>query len=109
MSDQVIEFPADVRQAIADRLCDFDWNLPGDEALERAHDIVIDVTLGVHRLLGADDVIERAAIALNDKWAANPTHGAFWPQLEESERDYWRDAVRVVLAAALNQEGQVDG
>lgn len=47
-------------------------------------------------------VVERAAVALNDEWAVHPLHGAFWPQLEEPEREKWREAVRLVFAAAFN-------
>jgi hypothetical protein len=52
MPDQsrTVTFPATMVAQVADRLCDLDWNLPGDEAQEIARDIVIDVTLAVDKL-----------------------------------------------------------
>lgn len=43
-------YPVDMVQRIADQLCDRDWNLPQNEALEIARDIVIDVTIAVDKL-----------------------------------------------------------
>lgn len=56
-----VSYPADVVIQIADRLCDMDWNLPGDEAMEIARDMVIDVTLAVDKLRA------REAAELNQK------------------------------------------
>jgi hypothetical protein len=52
MPDDVrtITYPADEVRRLADRLMDRDWNLPDDEALELARDIVIDVTMAVDKL-----------------------------------------------------------
>lgn len=50
MSEQVISYPNEAVQTVADRLMDRDYNLPGDEALEIARDIVIDVTRLVDQL-----------------------------------------------------------
>jgi hypothetical protein len=49
-ADRVITYPADAMQRVADRLCDLDWNLPQDEALEIAFEIVTDVTVAVDKL-----------------------------------------------------------
>jgi hypothetical protein len=45
-------------------------------------------------------MIERAARALNDEWAAG-SQGAKWWSLEPEERERWLDAARVALKAAL--------
>lgn len=52
MPDEIraVTYPADAVRALADRLCDMDWNLPPDEAMEAARDIVIDVTTAVDKL-----------------------------------------------------------
>jgi hypothetical protein len=52
MEDEVrtVTYPLDAVQALADLLCDWDYNLPGDEAYERATHVVIDVTSAVDRL-----------------------------------------------------------
>lgn len=47
---RTITYPADALQRVADRLCDLDLSLPGDEAQEIARDIVIDVTMAVDKL-----------------------------------------------------------
>lgn len=56
-NERRVTYPADVMQRVADRLGDIDWNLPGDEALEIAQEIVIDVTNAVDKLrrLEAED------------------------------------------------------
>jgi hypothetical protein len=45
---------------------------------------------------------ERCAEALNDLWAAG-TQGARWHDLDYTERDRWREAVRIVLRVARHQ------
>lgn len=52
-----------------------------------------------------DDIItkatvERVAVALNDNWAAG-SHGGRWHELDEVERENWRDTARTGLAAAF--------
>lgn len=57
--------------------------------------------------LGCEDdhaaLVESAAIAVNERWSANPTHVASWSQLGESERERWRDAVCISINAALHE------
>jgi hypothetical protein len=48
--DRTITYPEWMVQQVADRLCDLDWNLPGDEAREIAFEIVTDVTVAVDTL-----------------------------------------------------------
>lgn len=48
--DRVTSYPADAAKRLANQLQDWDWNLPTDEAEERARDIVIDVTMAVDKL-----------------------------------------------------------
>lgn len=50
MAEHRMTIPADALQRVADRLCDLDHDLPGDEAWEIACDIVIDVTMAVDKL-----------------------------------------------------------
>jgi hypothetical protein len=38
---------------------------------------------------------------MNDRCLANPTHGAFWEQLEPSEQEFWKGALKTGLTAAL--------
>lgn len=47
---RIVTYPMDAVRELADRLCDMDYNLPGDEAQDIARDIVIDVTNAVDRL-----------------------------------------------------------
>jgi hypothetical protein len=56
MTDEIhtITYPADAQQRVADLLCDWDYNLPADEAMERAFDIVIDVTAAIDKLRGQE-------------------------------------------------------
>lgn len=58
--DRTITYPADAAQRLADQLQDRDWNLPGDEALELARDITIDITLAVDKLRAREATEEHA-------------------------------------------------
>lgn len=48
--ERTITFPAGAVRMVADRLMDFDWNVPDGEALEIAENVVIDVTRAVDEL-----------------------------------------------------------
>lgn len=47
---RTITFPNAAVVDVANRLCDLDYNLPGDEAEDIARDIVINVTMAVDKL-----------------------------------------------------------
>lgn len=103
-AERTTTFPNDAVRELADRLMDHDYNLPGDEAVEMARDIVIDVTLAVDRLRAQEasadpehpllkEDVELIARSLNDDWAAG-SQGARWDSLDESERAHWRAMAR---------------
>jgi hypothetical protein len=47
---RTVTYPEWMVREVADRLCDLDMNLPGDEAREIAFEIVTDVTRAVDHL-----------------------------------------------------------
>lgn len=53
-TDRTVTYPAAAVREIADRLMDKDWNLPDDEALDEAREIVIDVTNAVDELRASE-------------------------------------------------------
>lgn len=54
MTNRVRTIPADAVREVANRLMDLDYNLPGDEAVEIAQGIVIDVTIAVDALRASE-------------------------------------------------------
>lgn len=80
--DRTITYPADAAQRVADQLCDWDYNLPGDEAAECAFFIVTDVTRAVDKLraqeaggVDAVDVVKRAAARLMEVYGEDGPTG----------------------------------
>lgn len=61
--DRTVTFPASASQRVADQLCDWDPNLPGDEAAQRAQDLTIEVTEAVDKLR-AQEVAERGDVTI---------------------------------------------
>lgn len=50
MEDTTTTYPLDATRRLAEQLMDEDWSLTVAEAMEKARDIVIDVTIAVDKL-----------------------------------------------------------
>lgn len=71
MSQQrTVTYPAGAVQLVADRLQDFDWNVPHDEAMEFAENVVLDVTLAVDQLRASEGRGVPYAMQVVDRYAS---------------------------------------